>query len=140
MRAYANQSLTYPLLYDLTRQIISAAAPKDYYGEACRLLSWVRQNIEYRRDQDGVDTLHTIPRLLSERKGDCDDMAMLLAAMLKLAGFPAWFVAVGYQPNQYEHVYVETEIDGRRFALECTENWPCGEGPINMPARMELKV
>lgn len=50
--------------------------------------------------------------------GDCDDKAVMMASYLKAAGYPWRFVAVG--DDKFEHVYVETQIDGQVVPLDAT--------------------
>ncbi|MCL0095050.1 hypothetical protein M1O52_00650 [Dehalococcoidia bacterium] len=63
---------------------------------------WVRDNIEYINDPPGE---HFQPAVatLEVRAGDCDDQAILLAAMLGSIGFEPIFVILP------EHVYIELQ-------------------------------
>lgn len=61
-------------------------------------VDWITKNIEYAQ-------VHETPlypnETLSERKGDCDDQAILLTALLRIRGIPA-FVQIGalYTPSR----------------------------------------
>ena len=112
-------------------------------GEIKKLHKFVRDEIRYTKDINTVETVHTADRVLSQGYGDCDDKAVLLASMLEAIGHPARFVAVGFQPNHFSHVYVETLIGkkpGRWLALETTEPVSIGWSPRNVRARMEKHV
>src|SRR5437868_5829478 len=61
---------------------------KDKLGEIRALFDWVRRCVRYTRDIFQVETLHTARRMLELRAGDCDDMTILLGAMLKSTGHP----------------------------------------------------
>jgi hypothetical protein len=69
---------------------VSGVPPKDRFGEIRSLFEWVRRNIRYTRDIFRVELLHTARRMLELRAGDCDDMTILLGAMLMSTGHPVW--------------------------------------------------
>ena len=69
-----------------------AVRPKDYLGEIKALFEWVQQNIRYTKDTFRVEVLHSAKRMLELRAGDCDDMAILLGAMLEAIGHPVRLV------------------------------------------------
>jgi transglutaminase-like putative cysteine protease len=106
--------------------------PKDRFGEICALFDWVRRNIRYTRDIFQVELLHTARRMIELKAGDCDDMTILLGAMLKSTGHPARLALVGFQPNKphvYTHIYPEVNVGGRWVALDATMNKPIGWAP-----------
>lgn len=101
---------------------------KDFRGEAERLLTFVRDDIRYVRDISDVETLHDPVTLLKVGAGDCDDKAILLAALLKSIGFDeVQFVAIAFEPDLYSHVWVRAKVDGKWLDLEPTEPIPCGQ-------------
>ena len=57
--------------------------PKDYLAEIKALFEWVQQHIRYTKDTVQVEVLHSARRMLELRAGDCDDMTILLGAMLE---------------------------------------------------------
>lgn len=107
-------------------------SPKDYLGEIAALFDWVRKNIRYTRDIVKVELLHSARRILQLRSGDCDDMVILLGAMLEATGHPIRIVIVGSNPkrkNLYTHIYLETYYKGRWIALDPTMKKPLGWAP-----------
>ncbi len=109
--------------------------PKDRWGEVRALFEWVRNNIRYTRDIFGVETLHTAQRMLELRAGDCDDMTILLGAMLKSTGYPVRLCLAGFErrfPHLYSHIYPEVRIGRRWVAIDATVRHPIGWVP---PAR-----
>lgn len=102
---------------------------KDFTGEARRLFAFVRDDIRYVRDIAEVETLHDPVTLLRTRAGDCDDKAILLAALLLSTGAePVRFKALALAPQQYCHVWLQVWIPeagapggGRWLDLETTE-------------------
>ena len=109
---------------------------KDYTSEVKNLHKFVRDNIRYVRDVRGVETLQIPEKTLEFRSGDCDDKSMLLASLLESIGHPTRFVAIGFVPNKYAHVYVESKIGSVWYPLETTEPWVAGNGPGNVVSRM----
>jgi transglutaminase-like putative cysteine protease len=106
--------------------------PKDRWGEVCALFHWVRDHIRYTRDIFRVELLHTPRRMLELQAGDCDDMTILLGAMLVATGHPVRLALVGFRPNRphrYTHIYPEVKAQGRWIALDATMNRPLGWMP-----------
>jgi transglutaminase-like putative cysteine protease len=98
----------------------------DFTGEAQRLFEFVRDRIRYVKDIDGVETLHPAEWVLHLGAGDCDDKAILLAALLLSLGHAPRFVAVAFEPDLFSHVWVQDYLAGRWVDLEATENLPFG--------------
>lgn len=109
-----------PRLATLAVQIIRKAGvkPRDYTGQARALLKWTQHTIYYvnepgERLQDPLYTLRV-------GYGDCDDMAILLAALCESIRLPWRFVISGkrgnqivrwmegtpYQPAAWAHIYL----------------------------------
>lgn len=109
---------------------------KDWPGEIKRLHKYVRDNIRYIRDVRGVETL-AIPEITMQiGQGDCDDKSLLLASLLESIGHPTRFVAVGFHPGKYSHVYVETKLGKKWVGLETTEPVEAGWQPKGVVNRM----
>ena len=92
---------------------------------------YVRDNVRYLQDCNGVEQIHTPVVMLQKMKGDCDDMVTLLAALLESIGHPCRFVAVGYRnPSECEHVYLETRVGNDWISLDPTQLVNIGWAPI----------
>jgi len=108
------------------------APPKDRLAEICALFNWVRNNIRYTRDIFRVELLHTARRMLELRAGDCDDMTILLGAMLVSIGHPVRLALAGFRPKKpysYSHIYPEVNVKGKWIALDPTMDCPIGWAP-----------
>jgi transglutaminase-like putative cysteine protease len=125
-----------PEMRSLAESIIGGLAEKDFSGEIEALHAWVRDSIRYVNDINEVETLKTPDLVLSTGQGDCDDKAILLATLLESAGHPARFVAVGFEPDNFSHVYVESKIGPRWLPLETTEQVSAGWSPEGVITRM----
>lgn len=110
----------------------AGAPPKDRFAEVCTLFNWVRNNIRYTRDIFRVELLHTARRMLELRAGDCDDMTILLGAMLISTGHPVRLALIGFRPRKpdaYSHIYPEVNVKGKWIALDPTMDRPIGWAP-----------
>lgn len=105
---------------------------KDRLGEVAALFDWVRRNVRYTRDIFRIELLHTARRMLELRAGDCDDMTILLGAMLTATGHPVRLVLVGFRPHRphaYSHIYLEALVGRRWIPLDATVEQPMGWAP-----------
>lgn len=117
-------------------QLVNGYRQKDWVSEVKKLHSFVRDEIRYVKDIRGVETLHTPQKILDQQYGDCDDKSLLLASLLESIGHPTRFVAIGFRPGNYSHVYVETKIGEKWIPLETTENVGVGWSPRGVVSRM----
>lgn len=115
-------------------QILRAygARPKERFAEICALFDWVRRNIRYTRDIFRVELLHSARRMLELRAGDCDDLTILLGAMLVSTGHPVRLVLAGFRPHKphaYSHIYPEVNVGGQWIAIDASMERPIGWAP-----------
>lgn len=113
MRALVNDRCAHWRIRDLALRIIGRA---DAPGEqAARIRAWLRTRVRFVPDPDTTELLHD-PVLLAEwidRDGsvgvDCDDVAMLAAALGKSIGLAARFVVVAFFASDapYSHIWAE---------------------------------
>ena len=106
--------------------------PKDYLTEIKALFEWIQQHIRYTKDTVQVEVLHSAKRMLELRAGDCDDMAILLGAMLEAIGHPVRLVLSGPDPlrqDLFTHIYLEVFHKGRWISLDATMPYPMGWSP-----------
>jgi hypothetical protein len=109
-----------------------AVRPKDYLGEIKALFEWVQRNIRYTRDPFRVEVLHSPRRMLAVRAGDCDDMSILLGAMLEAIGHCVRLVLTGSDPRApdvFTHIYIEVRYRNRWVPLDATMPYPMGWAP-----------
>lgn len=118
-----------PEVVGLAREIVAAVPAKSYAQEARALFDFVRANVRYTRDVEGLEYVQAPDITLEVGHGDCDDHATLLAALLAATGHKTRFVAAGFNGGDLEHVWVETLIGDRWFAADTTENRDFGWRP-----------
>lgn len=102
---------------------------KNYACQVRVLHAFVRDHIRYLLDPHNAEWIQAPDKTLEMRSGDCDDKSILLAALLESLGHPTRFVAIGFEPGVYSHVYVETKIGTRWIPLETTEQVEAGWEP-----------
>lgn len=114
MGRYANRALEDPLLVELAQRIIRDVGTQDEPGKIRALRGWLDRATRFLDDPLGVELIRTPRRLiltayqLGYFEGDCDDVAVLAAALGKAVGLPARYVVVGFEPGgPFRHVYAE---------------------------------
>lgn len=133
MRELVRKWKVHPRLRQLAKAIVQSCQSKNNTCEIKRLHAYVSNKIRYVRDVQGVETVQDPEVTLRDKAGDCDDQAVLIAALLCSIGHPVRFVAVGFRPGQFAHVYTETPIGADWVAVETTEKgWPIGRKPRGM--------
>ncbi len=110
---------------------------KNFSGEVRAVSDYVKNNIRYRKDVNGIETISTPIKTLEYRAGDCDDQAVLVATLLEAIGHPTRFVAIKMKHlGPFVHVYTETKIGPKWYSIETTESWPVGFQPPGVVRRM----
>lgn len=141
MKRLAKEGARTPLIRQTAAGLYGGLLQKDSIGEITAIHQFVRDSIRYMRDPVGMENVQTPEATLELKYGDCDDKATLAAALLESTGHPARFVAVGFAPGKFSHVFVETRVHRRHggypwIALETTEPWPLGRAPVGYKSRM----
>jgi len=104
LRSVAEPAGRDPRIRDLAAQILSQAGvdQRQYEQQAAVLLRWVQGNIAYLNEPG--ETLQDPNYTLRVKHGDCDDMAILLAALYESIRLPWKFVLAGSMPSTRERV------------------------------------
>lgn len=115
MRATVYREFLSPLVRLTASKIVAEAAGGDGVAQAEQIRDWLESHVDFLRDPDGVEMLHgpvwqiqQIQRNGNEQV-DCDDVAMLSAALGKSVGLRARFVVVAFDRANapYRHVWTE---------------------------------
>ena len=140
MAGLVRQYRTDQRIREVALRIVGHLRNKHYLDELEAVRLWVRRNVRYTRDVHGVETLHTPAAVLDLMQGDCDDQAILVAALLESIGMRTRFVSVGPNRGNYVHVFAEAHVSPYGWvAAETTEQVPLGWRP-KMPAEMVQDV
>lgn len=107
MVKFALRDSTTEFVLNLRNAICNGLASGDYAGEALACYYWVHQNIRYVRDPQTAEYVRDSKRLVEAGAGDCDDMSVLLAALLIACGNKVSFALVTFRgAPQPSHVFV----------------------------------
>jgi hypothetical protein len=113
MRQLVDSALSDSSFIRQAKDIVRGVPAYDEMGEVQAVYNWIQRNIRFTKDPLTKETLYPPQELLKIRSGDCDDISMLLGAMLLALGYPARLVTIAANasdPNEFSHVYVEAEI------------------------------
>lgn len=85
-----------PSLILKAQDICKNVTSGDYASEVLALNYWVYQNIRYIPDPTNVELVKDPERLIQTGSGDCDDIAVLCAALLLAVGKTPAFMLVAF--------------------------------------------
>jgi transglutaminase-like putative cysteine protease len=120
--------------------IIKDLPSRNYRAEMTALHAFVRDQIRYVRDPEGIESVATPEKTLQLGQGDCDDKSTLLAALLMSVGHPVRFVAVGMGGGPLSHVLVESRLADKWVPLETIIPKPPGWYPSGVTKRFVLHI
>lgn len=131
-----------PNIYRLARGIVTkrcgdkwCTPEKDYDAEVIAVFNWVRANVRYTHDIEGVDTYQTPQRTVELHSADCDDSTSLLAALLGSLGYRVkGRVVQTTDADDWNHIFALVEVSSRYgppkwSALDATMHHPAGWYP-----------
>jgi hypothetical protein len=136
MKGLARKGAHHATVMKVSRSLVGSNHPlgkvpvRDQKGETARLLDWTQKNIRWTPDIGDAETLMAPHRTIQFGAGDCDDSAMVLAALATSIGIPNRFKAIAANeqwPQEFTHVYNELKIGGRWVAADpSVEGMPLG--------------
>jgi hypothetical protein len=139
MRELARVGKSDPVLRHLAQSIVANVPGKDWLGELTALFRFVQGRVRYSLDVNAVETLQPARLTLTLGYGDCDDMAIALAALAESLGHVCYLCAVGFdEPGAYSHVLVLASGAGETglVSLDATETRPIGWFPPGVTCAM----
>lgn len=113
-RLLAQREMWYPLVRNRAVAIVAGENGYDGAGQAAAIRAWLTEHVQFLRDPRGAELLHgpalTVGQI--DRQGvayvDCDDAAILAAALGKAVGLRARYVVVGFPPSHsFRHIWAE---------------------------------
>lgn len=125
MKGFARAGKINPEVRDLALQITGGLPGRDGYGQAHSIREWLTRHVAFTRDPDGTELLYTPARMLKilRKRGpplrmDCDDVAVLAAALGGSIGLKSRFVVVGFLSPKapFRHVWTELRSPSQRGA------------------------
>lgn len=135
MRRLAREAIADPLVRNTASAIVKHVSGKDAIAQAHVLRGWLTRSTQFLRDPNGTELLHS-PRYLlvalrqtrQPVRVDCDDVAVLGAALGGAIGLRARYVVVGFHSPDapFRHVWAElappmgTTVGARWIELDTT--------------------
>lgn len=115
MRTLAQEGSVHPLVRQVATDIVRSVGPRDAIGQAGAIRDFLAAHVVFLRDPSGAELLHGAPWQLAqvdkygEVRVDCDDAAILAAALGKAVGLLARYVLVGFlsPAAPFRHVWCE---------------------------------
>lgn len=127
MRDLVRSSKRDPQIRDIASDIIRECPPKNWRCEIETLWQWVANNVRYTMDTNDVEVVSDAYGTLQRGYGDCDDIAVLLAALLETTGHRAKIIAGGNTEGCYAHVWAEARCGTGWIAVDASMP-ECGFG------------
>ena len=144
MRRIARAESLQPAVRDLAARLVGNCAPLSSVCRASRLFEWVRARMRYVPDPTGTEAIGTPTYHLrnvaahGSTSGDCDDAAVLLAALARAVGLRARFAVASFLPSRrLHHIYAELHAGGRWWDCDTfrSEQWAAAPSRV---VRVEL--
>jgi predicted transglutaminase-like cysteine proteinase len=117
----ADQWGVHPLMIQMARDITGQWRAKNRFEEAKAIQSWINRRVRYVPDPHGAEMLSD-PLTTIQKGGDCDDQAILAAALLQAIGHDARFAAVTWKGRDAASHAVVMDLTAR-----------CVVDPISVP-------
>jgi transglutaminase-like putative cysteine protease len=89
-------------------------------NEIAALLRFVRDQIFYVNHPWNMQVVKDCKRTLESRQGDCVSKSVCLATLLAACGITPQFIAQAPDGENFSHVYVEADVNGRYVPLDPT--------------------
>ena len=120
MRALVRASIRDAAVVQAARAIVRFIFPRRYAEQIGALRSYLSEHFQFVKDPSGMELLSTPRHMLDTIarayfvQGDCDDAAILAAALAVSVGFRVRFVAVGFgdATSPLVHVFAEVNLPG----------------------------
>ncbi len=121
---------------DLARWIVEDVDRKDHEGEVRALFDWVKEHCRYINDPVALELVSgACDMIFRVGQGDCDDHAIVMAALSMAIGRRAAFRTVAVdstRPTQASHVYALIQVGKDRWlAADTAEGGYLGWEPPN---------
>lgn len=118
MRRMVDRAIVNPGFRKYVSTLVTQVGSNNRTVQARAIREWLEGHTSFLRDPDGVELLHDPVLLLTQAAMghiihvDCDDVAMLAAAMGRTVGLRARFVVVGFRGPNAPFVHVWAELGG----------------------------
>jgi len=149
MQEFIAADATHPLVMAAAQEAIAGLAPNDAAGRVRAVFNWIKRRILLVTDaelaglggflqaEDAEVLIRPVDLLgMPQPQGDCDDFAMLGAAMLRALGISSELITIAADPadrSRYSHVYLLAILPcGRRVPLDLSHGPYPGWQPASL--------
>lgn len=146
MRRVVNTSLTDAVVVQTARSLAASTFARDTDGQILAIRMFLQDHFQFVRDPSGVELLAT-PRSMLDAihqrgvaTGDCDEAAILGAALGKAIGLQARFILLGFQgaAGPLTHVYAALRGRSKWTNLDVTKPARGPFPPVTRRATVEV--
>lgn len=116
MRLKVDEAKKNPEVISLASDIVQSVRERDHRGELEAIVRWVKQNVRYVNDPQGVELIQSPLYTIKRGAGDCDDYSILINSLAAALGYNTAFKTIKADPNypyEFSHVYSLINIDGK---------------------------
>jgi len=103
LRKLIYEDMNHPKVRILAQQITKGLNTN--LGKARAIYNWIKQNIYYVRDPEGLDLAVRPSRVVELGRGDCDKTATLFATLAGIVGVPVKLKVITQDQRVWSHIY-----------------------------------
>ena len=129
-------------------ELVKHLPAKDQWAEVRSIFNFVKTYMRYTKDPHGVEMLHTPQAILklikedSPAPGDCDDLSILFASLVKSIGYPVRLKVISTHPTgRFTHVYPQVKVYDKWVSADLAAlDRPLGWQPTSISRQMIKEV
>lgn len=103
LRKLIYEDINHPKVRILAQQITKGLNTN--LGKSRAIYKWIKQNIHYVHDPDGLDVYTRPSRTIELGRGDCDDASSLFATLSGIVGIPVKLKVITQDKKVWSHIY-----------------------------------
>ena len=132
MRDMVRKGVERPIVVSVARHIVAGLSGRDQLAQAFAIREWMETHVRFIPDPNNVEVPRPPDEMLEEVEsrftvqGDCDEAAIIGAALASAVGLTVDLVVVGFDtPNTpYSHVFALVKTPGGNVDLDTTRSVP----------------
>lgn len=128
------EDINHPKIRILAQQITKGYATD--LGKARSIYNWIKQNIYYAREEEGLDLYQRPITTVELGRGDCDDSAALFSSLAGVMGIPVRLKVIAQDPNLWSHIYPLALTNGHWIVYDAAAPIPMEQEVRYLKARV----
>ena len=79
-----------------------------------------KNNIQYERESNNLQTAKTLSRIIADKKGDCKHFSTTIASLLRALNIPfkLRLISQNYFSPEPTHIYVVSYVNGKEISID----------------------